>query len=101
MIKAEFYLQLEYDKLIFKLYVLDPEQRVPIRDHYRNRLYAHAAKASVVITQYGRLGRYMGVARLQGDYRAHDENGILDMDSTLATLREMQRLIENLDERLV
>lgn len=89
----EFYLQLEYSKLIFKLYAYKSDYRSEIRDYYRSRLYPIAKAQGIDIHQYGRIGRYMGVAKLKDDYRIKNENGLIDISSTIENLRKMEKLI--------
>jgi len=91
----QFYLQLEYGKLIFKLYVYKYEYRRELRDYYRRKLFT-VAKADGIkdkIHKYGRIGQYMGVAKLKDDYRVKNENGLIDIASTIENLRKMKRFI--------
>jgi len=89
----EFYLQLEYNKLIFKLYVYDSNYRNEIRDYYRKKLYPIAETQGINIRQYGRLGEWMGVAKLEEDYRITNESNLIDMPSTIGNFRKMEKLV--------
>lgn len=96
----EFYLQLEYNKLIFKLHVHKPEYRKEIRSFYRNKLLTEAKKLDINIHRYGRIGKYMGVAKLDNDYRITDKNGLIDISSTIENLRKMEKLISLLSKEI-
>lgn len=89
----DFYLQLEYEKMIFKLQSYKPDYRRELRDYYRSNLYPKAKELNIEIYQFGRIGQWMGVARLNKDYRQTDENGIIDLKATVATLRQLEQLI--------
>jgi len=91
----EFYLQLEYDKLIFKLYSYKPEYRNELRTYYRNILYKIAKEQGVNISQYGKIGEYMGVAKLNSDYRIKNQDGLIDICSTIENFKKMEILIES------
>jgi hypothetical protein len=98
--KFEFYLQLEYDKLIFKICTDDLDCRVSIREHYRRVLHATASEQNFDIEQYGRLGQYMGVARMKGDYRIKNANGALDMGATILMIQRAQALVDTVNDKL-
>ena len=95
-----FYLQLEYDKLIFKLHVHEDEHRHEVRDYYRSRLYSLAKSQNINIHQYGRLGTYMGVAKLIGDYRVTGEDNTIDMIATVNNLKTIEKFIELVEAEL-
>jgi len=88
-----FYLQLEYNKLVFKLESYKPEYRRKLRDYYRSKLYPKAIEMGIEIHQFGRIGRWMGVARLNKDYRQTNKTGLIDLQGTIDTLRQMENLI--------
>lgn len=96
----EFYLQLEFDKLVFKICTDDLGCRISIREHYRKVLYATASEKGIDIEQYGRLGKYMGVARMKGDYRVKNANGALDMGATILMIQRAQALIDAVNDKL-
>lgn len=84
---GELYLQLEQDKLVVKVAVDDRARRREIRDAWVTR--ALAELSSMGFERPARLGHgtYMTVAVLDADYR-HHENGRLDLERTLAQLRQ-------------
>lgn len=88
-----FYLQLEYNKLVFKIESYNPEHRAKLRDYYRSKLYPAARELNISIRQFGRVGRWMGVARLGNDYRQVNKNGTLDFQATVDFLRKIEDLI--------
>ena len=96
----EYYLQLEQDQLVFKLYAYKPEDRYEIREYYRNKLYPAAKKQGANIQQYGRIGTYMGVAKLSGDYRIPGNDGLIDLSATIDNLRRMEQLITETEKEL-
>jgi hypothetical protein len=95
-----FYLQLEYDKLIFKISTKQPEQHTKLRDFYRKKLNKIAKEQDIKIEQYGRTGKYMGVAKLVGDYREKNENGTIDMNVTIEKLKTIEQLIDEVAGQL-
>lgn len=88
-----FYLQLEQDKLVFKLIVDKQEERREIRDLYRSFLYKKADELNIGITQFGRIGKHMGVAKLNSEYRILNKNGLLDIKKTVENLKITMNLI--------
>lgn len=96
----EFYLQLEQNEMVFKLYCEKPESRCEIRDFYRSKLYPKAKELKINVYQFGRIGQWMGVARLNESYRKTDTEGLLDMDKTVETLKKMQHLIDEINKEL-
>lgn len=95
-----FYLQLEYDKMIFKISIKQPEQRAKIRDFYRKHLSKIAKEQGIKIEQYGRTGKCMGVAKLVGDYRIGSTDKKIDLNSTIENLKKMEQLINSVTEQL-
>lgn len=92
--KFDFYLQLEQSSFVFKQYCHNPDMRLEQRDFYRKYLYAKAKDHQIPIHQFGRIGQWMGVARLNSDYRKVDNNGLLDFNLTIETLLKMQHLVD-------
>ncbi len=90
----EFYLQIEQDKLIFKLYSENPKVRKEIRAYYRSVLYELANDMGIEVKQYGRIGTWMGVARLSETYRKTNSDNRIDMKATIKTLKDMQTLLD-------
>jgi hypothetical protein len=96
----EFYLQLEEGEMVFKLYCEKPDTRYEIRDFYRSKLYSKAKELEIDVYQFGRIGQWMGVARLNESYRKTDSNGLIDMNKTIATLKKMQLLLDEINNSL-
>lgn len=93
----KFYLQLEYGKLVFKLTAYKPDFRRELRDYYRRNLYKIAGELNIGIHQFGRIGQYMGVAKLNDDYRIINKNSLIDMSATIKNLRKIENLIKTVD----
>jgi hypothetical protein len=89
----DFYLQLERDKLVFKLFAYKNEERRNVRDLYRDILFKKANELGIEIHRYGRLGAYSGVARLGYEYRITGDNGLIDMEATIGTLKNIMGLL--------
>jgi len=96
----EFYLQLEQDKFVCKLYVYEEKNRREIRDLYRKILFEQAKKQSIDIVKFGRIGKYMGVAKLASEYRITNNEGTLDFDKTIEKLNEMMKLIDETERAI-
>lgn len=91
--KFDIYLQLHEGQMVFRLRAYDPEYRVKTRDYYREILFRVAKEHGVEIKRYGRVGKYMGVAELIGDYR-EVKNGVIDMNATIENLHRMERVLD-------
>jgi len=98
--KFDFYLQLEYEKLVFKLTTNNVDSRRELRDYYRSYLYKIAAELKIDIHQYGRIGKYMGVAKLNSDYRMINKNGLIDISATIENLKKMEDLIKTVGDKM-
>ena len=96
----EFYLQLEQDKFVFKLYAYKENERTEIRDFYRKHLYKKAKELNISISQFGRLGAYMGIAKLNSEYRKTNENGLLDFEATVENLKGLMELINETEKEI-
>ena len=96
----EFYLQLEQDNMIFKLCCDNPDSRSEIRDFYRSKLYSKAKELKIDVCQFGRIGQWMGVAKLKESYRKTNSNGLINISQTVETLKKMQHLIDEIYEEL-
>jgi hypothetical protein len=97
----EYYLQLEQTKLIFKLYAYKENERREIRDFYRRQLNKKAKELNVDISKYGRIGAYMGVAKLNSEYRILNKNGLLDIQATIVNLKRMIKLINETEKEII
>ncbi|MBZ0328292.1 MAG: PD-(D/E)XK nuclease family protein [Altibacter sp.] len=96
----EYYLQLEQDRFVFKLYSYKENDRREVRDFYRRHLYKKAKELNLGISQFGRLGAYMGVAKLNSEYRLTYENGLLDFQATVENLKGLMKLINETEKEI-
>ena len=99
-IDFEYYIQIEQNRIVYKLYVYDESERKNIRSLYRNILFNNAKQLGINITKHGRLGKYMGVAKLNNEYRITDNNGHLDFEATLKIIKKQISLINNIKHKL-
>ncbi len=83
------YLQLEQDRLCFKIWVEEPTERVRLRNDWHARMVqqGHQHGLDVVRPKKFGYGTAMTVAIFDGDYRVTGPDGCLDMVPTLARLR--------------
>ncbi|GAB2765576.1 PD-(D/E)XK nuclease family protein [Salinimicrobium soli] len=98
--KFEYYLQLEEQKFVFKLYVYKESERREVREFYRRNLYKKARELNIDISQFGRLGTYMGVAKLNSEYRITNNKGILDFQATVKNLKVMMELLNETEKEI-
>lgn len=94
------YLQLEHDKLFFKISVEEKENRITCRDNYRNYLYKKVEELKIDISQFGRTGATMGVAILHSAYLKENEKGYLDFQATVDNLERITKLIKETDKAI-
>lgn len=97
---SKYYLQIEQDKLVFKLSCSKKELRNQHRDIYRNILFKKAQEIGIEISKFGRIGQYMGVAKYCNEYRITDSNGIIDLNETCELLKKCQTLLDVVNEEL-
>jgi len=96
----DYYLQLEQNRFVFKLYVYKENERREIRNFYRRHLYKKAKELNISISQFGRLGTYMGVAKLKDEYRLTNENGLLDFQATVENIKRIMKLINDTEQEI-
>jgi hypothetical protein len=96
----EFYLQIEQDRLVFKLTTSNENERQEIRKIYRDYLFKKAKEHNIKITQFGRIGAYMGVAKLVDDFRIKDKNEKLDFTLTVGYLKKIMKLINEIEKEI-
>jgi hypothetical protein len=95
------YLQLEQHKFIFKVEVNGHhDQSSKLRDYYRKPLFEVAKEQEIGIENYGKVGAYMGVAKLSGEYRIVTTEGLIDLPATIANLKKMEQLIDAVAAKL-
>lgn len=94
--KTNKYLQLENDKLCFKIEVEDKFLQASAWEEWHRILKVESAKVGFPLLRPSRRknGTWMTVALLQGDYRQRDENGMLDMNKTIALLQQAEHLLD-------
>ena len=96
----DFYLQLEQHKLVFKLYVYQKAERNEARSIYRKYLFKKAEEMGIKISKFGRLGKWMGVAKLDSDYRVDNIDGTLNVELTVQNLVRITKLLEDVQSEI-
>jgi hypothetical protein len=86
--------------LIFKVAVPQKEDCSVLRDHCRKFLYKTATEQNIQIEPYGKVGKWMGIAKLVSDYRIPTADGSIDLPATIENLRKMERLLNAVAENL-
>ncbi len=93
--KGDKYLQLENDKLCFKIEVRDESQRSARWIEWHQALMSTNGTSGIRLKKpVRRVGRWMTVAVLNGDYRQEDSQGLLDFDRTVAVLKSAEALMD-------
>ena len=92
----DYYLQLEHGKFCFKLHPYKREKARQIREYYRSLLYPKAKEHNIEIYQNGRIGKWMTVAALKKAYIETDKNGFLDMEGTIKTIKDIQKILDEM-----
>lgn len=93
--ECEQYLQLEENKLCFKIAVDDESRRTDLKWKWNERIL-NASKGSPVniVKPMLRNGQCMTVAVFDGDYRQTDGEGKIDLDKTVLAIQEAQRILD-------
>lgn len=94
-VKFQLYLQLEQSQLTFKMYAYQGNERNKARSIYRKHLYKKAKEKGIIVENFGRIGKFMSVARLKNEYRKLNEKGNLDFEETI---KELNKIMELLNE---
>lgn len=95
-IQFNYYLQLEHEKLCFKIhYEGSKENKYKVREVFRKKLHELAELQNITIKRNGRIGKYMTVAANR-DYIFTDKNGIVDIKKTTTFIEKMTNLNESL-----
>lgn len=91
------YLQLEHEKLCFKIWVKDAKKRSELRQHWHDKIMAAGKAHNLPVKRPSRfgLGEYMTVAVLATDYRITGDDGLIDMGKTLALFQSAQAVIDD------
>jgi hypothetical protein len=93
--RGDKYLQLENEKLCFKIMVPEEAQQTAKWREWHKALMGENGACGVEIKKpVRRDGRWMTVAVLDGDYRRPGAEGRLDLDRTLETLRKAEALMD-------
>ena len=96
--RIEAYLQLEQDKLCFKICIDDENASDEERDFWKfrwNQLFCETGKDSgVVRPKVLRRGVYMTVAIFNGEYRVANQNGCIDIQATVKRLKSMENVLD-------
>ena len=89
------YLQIEETNLCFKIMVSDKDKRREYRNTWHNRIIENSAGLELQISKPERfgLGQYMTVCILDEEYRAVDNNGLIDINATLVRLRQVEKTL--------
>ena len=98
--KCEQYLQLEEDKLCFKIWVDESQDRIELRSMWHSRVKEKGTEFDLLIerpTRFGN-GKYMTVCIYDGEYRITDGNGVINFDRTLKRLKKAEELLKSVDE---
>lgn len=91
----ELHLQIEQEKLCFKIKVGDASKRGERRRYWHERIVEAGRASALPIVKPARFGsgRTMTVAILEGDFRRAGADGRLDLDATLAILRQAEQVL--------
>ncbi|MDA0738952.1 MAG: PD-(D/E)XK nuclease family protein [Nitrospirae bacterium] len=89
------YLQIEEEKLCFKIYVKNPLDRGSLRAKWHEIIQLKAHKYMPMVKRPSRFGHgeVMTVCIYEGDYREHD-NLVIDIGKTVQRLRNAEVLLE-------
>jgi hypothetical protein len=93
---CEQYLQLERERLCFKIEVSVPEARSALRTEWSARITRAGSVEGLEIVRPTRLraGQSMTVAVLEGDYRVTDGADVLDLEATLDLLKKAEAVLD-------
>jgi hypothetical protein len=89
------YLQLEGQKLCFKIAVDDESERKRLREEWHDAVVQTSESTSLPVQKPDRFGygKHMTVAIVPGDYRVTDAKDIIDIDDTVARLRRAEDVL--------
>jgi len=98
---CEQYLQLEQDKFCFKIWVKNEDERRLLRSKWHKTINDKARDKDIDLnlvkpSRFGN-GEYMTVCVFDGEYR-ETENGIIDMEKTIAQFRTAENLLKSVRE---
>jgi PD-(D/E)XK nuclease superfamily len=95
--ESDQYLQLEQNRMCFRITVDDPAKRSDLRSRWQTRILDAARQRNFSVATPKRLGsgQTMAVAVVNGEYRAVKINGLLDFDATIAVLRTAAEVLDS------
>lgn len=98
--ECEQYLQLEEDKLCFKIWVGEPSRRRELRTKWHERIKEKAKENGIPVKKPSRFGsgQHMTVCIYDGDYRITNNNNVIDISSTVKLLRKAESLLKSVCE---
>jgi len=93
------YLQLEQDKLCFKIWVKNKDQRRALRAKWHKIIKNKANDVAIKLVKPTRFGngKYMTVCVFDAEYRKTTA-GLIDMDATVEQLRKAENLLKSVHE---
>jgi len=96
----DYYLQLEHEKFCFKISPTDINRNHEIRNFYRDILFPKASKAGIRIRRNGKCQKgktkTMTVAKLDYPYLKTDQNGLIDLDATVAEISKIEQVLQEI-----
>jgi hypothetical protein len=95
---CDVYLQLEESKFCFKIGDVDSNARILARSKWFFLIQEHSLKFQLQVQKPARFGNgsYMTVAVLSNEYRAVNEDGLLDFPRTVASIRNIEAMMTSL-----
>ncbi len=92
------HLQLEESKLCFKIKVDAPENQKRLRTYWHTLIKNTPEDTGLTLTKPERFGRgrYMTIIVAKEDYRQIAEDGCIDMEATVNSLKRMQKFLHEI-----
>lgn len=93
---CEQYLQLEQEKLCFKIWVSDKPKRSELRAYWHSKIASECPKHAVKVKRPNRFGngKFMTVATFDGEYRGTDIRGLLDLGETVSLIHRAESVLD-------
>ncbi len=96
----DYYLQLEHGKFCFKITPDNTRYNYEAREYFRRILFAKANQSGLKLRRNGRcvIGKTktMTVAKLDTNYIIMDSSGIINLDSTVEKIKQIQTVFNSL-----
>ena len=91
------YIQLEHEKLCFKIEVENEKERRKLREDWSKKILNHCYQYDLDCKKPDRFGngRFMTIAVL-AEYRVTDINGIIDIEKTVEILKNAENLLDGI-----